>query len=314
VDSPSAQTLANRAARGSQILLWGLAVNVALAVVKLLAGFFGASNALVADGLESALDVVSSGILYMALKYSTRPADYNHPYGHGKIESLAGAAGAMIVLLAGVFLAIHSVQEILSDAANRQAPAPFTLVVLAAVIIVKEILFRISNQRGKEVGSTAVQADSWHHRSDAITSLAAAIGISISLIGGAAWARADDWAALFSCVIIAWNGLRMMRASLGELLDEQAPEDVIQRLTQCAMEVEGVVNVEKCRVRKSGLTLLVDLHVRVPGMESVSHSHQIAHRVKDKLLNAGCAVSDVSVHIEPSELEDAQPLTPPPCI
>lgn len=314
MDSPSAQTLANRAARGSQILLWGLAVNVALAVVKLLAGFFGASNALIADGLESALDVVSSGILYMALKYSTRPADYNHPYGHGKIESLAGAAGAMIVLLAGVFLAIHSVQEILSDAANRQAPAPFTLVVLAAVIIVKEILFRISNQRGKEVGSTAVQADSWHHRSDAITSLAAAIGISISLIGGAAWARADDWAALFSCVIIAWNGLRMMRASLGELLDEQAPEDVIQRLTQCAMEVEGVVNVEKCRVRKSGLTLLVDLHVRVPGMESVSHSHQIAHRVKDKLLNAGCTVSDVSVHIEPSELEDAQPLTPPPCI
>lgn len=216
------------------------------------------------------------------------------------MESLAGAGGAILLLVAGVLVATNSAREILGGALDREAPAAFTLAVLIGVVVVKEGLFRLANRRGHEVESSAVQSDAWHHRSDALTSLAAAIGITICLIGGSAWVSADNWAALFSCAIITFNGFRMLRASLGELLDQQAPEETIERIMNAARSVEGVRNVEKCRVRKSGLSLIADLHVRVHGDVTVTDGHLIAHRVKDTLLGGGHHLLDVTVHIEPA--------------
>lgn len=293
-------SLAERSARGRQVLVAGVAVNALLALIKLTCGWIGHADALVADGLESGLDVLSSAAIWGALKYAERPADADHPYGHGKMESLAGVGGALLLLIAGTFVAWNSLREIFFGAADRPMPAPFTLVVLFAIVIVKEVMFRIARQRGREVESTAVQSDAWHHRSDALTSLAAAIGITLSLAGGPAWVSADNWAALFSCVIIAYNGFRMLKASLGELLDEQAPEEIIERIMEAARSVEGVDNVEKCRVRKSGLSLLADLHVRVPGTVTVTDGHAIAHRVKDTLMAGEYHLLDVTVHIEPA--------------
>jgi len=293
-------SLAERSARGRQVLVAGLAVNCLLALLKLGAGWLGHSQALVADGLESSLDVLSSAMIWGALKYAERPPDSDHPYGHGKMESLAGAGGAVLLLLAGVLVAIKSLGEILAGAPDRLPPAPFTLGVLIAVVVIKEGLFRLSNRRGREVKSSAVQSDAWHHRSDALTSLAAAIGITLCLIGGPAWVSADNWAALFSCAIIAFNGLLMLKTSVGELLDQQAPDDIIQRIMEAARAVEGVDNIEKCRVRKSGLSLIADLHVRVHGEVTVTDGHLIAHRVKDTLMSGDYHLLDVTVHIEPA--------------
>lgn len=294
------QTLAERAARGRRVLAIGVAVNCALAVAKLLAGWLGHSDALVADGLESTLDVFSSAMIWLALKYAERPPDEGHPYGHGKMESLAGVGGALLLLAAGVLVAANSVHEIFFAPGDRPMPAPFTLIVLAGVVLTKETLFRIVHSRGNEIESSAVKTDAWHHRSDALTSVAAAIGISLALLGGPAWVSADDWAALFSCAIIAFNGLRMLRGSLGEILDEQAPAQVISAISECARRVPGVRSIEKCRVRKSGLSLIADLHVRVDGAVSVRSGHEISHLVKDALLAGGHKLSDVTVHIEPA--------------
>lgn len=293
-------SLAERSARGRQVLALGVGINVFLAAVKLVTGWLGHSDALIADGLESTLDVLSSSLIWGALLYAERPPDEQHPYGHGKMESLAGIAGALLLLIAGMLVAWNSLREIFAADAVRTSPAPFTLGVLILVIFLKETMFRLALNRGTEVGSSALKSDAWHHRSDALTSAAAAIGISAALLGGPAWVVADDWAALFSCGIIAFNGARMLRSSLGEILDEQAPVAVIAAIEQAAREVPGVENVEKCRVRKSGLTLIADLHVRVDGAVSVADGHRIAHHVKDALIGERYRLSDVTVHIEPA--------------
>jgi cation diffusion facilitator family transporter len=293
-------SLAERSARGRQVLVAGVVLNTLLALLKVGAGLVGNSSALIADGLESTLDVLSSAMIWGALKYAERPPDSDHPYGHGKMESLAGAGGAVLLLVAGVLVALGSLREIVAGSINRPAPAAYTLVVLVIVVAVKEGLFRLASRRGREVGSTSVQSDAWHHRSDAITSVAALIGISIALAGGPAWVSADNWAALFSCGIIALNGFLMLKRSLSELLDEQAPEEVIEGIMAAARAVEGVENVEKCRVRKSGLSFIADIHVRVPGDVSVTDGHLVAHRVKDALMAADLLILDVTVHIEPA--------------
>lgn len=296
-------SIAERSARGRQVLVVGVLVNAGLAILKLVAGWLGHSDALIADGLESGLDVLSSAMIWGALKYAERPPDYDHPYGHGKMESLAGVGGAMLLLLAGVLVAANSVREILTGAPDRPLPAAWTLAVLILIVLTKEGMFQLASRRGREVASSAVEADAWHHRSDALTSLAAVIGITLAVLGGRAWVSADDWAALFSCVIIAYNGARMFKASLGELLDEQAPDATIEEIMAAARAVEGVDNVEKCRVRKSGLSLLADIHVRVGGEVSVTAGHVIAHRVKDTLLAGGHHLLDVTIHIEPTHRE-----------
>ena len=295
-------TLASRARQGRQVMLAGIAANIVLALAKILGGWFGRSHALIADGIESSLDILSSGMMWGALKYAERPPDHDHPYGHGKMESLAAVTGSLILMLAGLSLGFHSLREIINLHHSNGAeniPAPFTLVILAATIIIKEGLFRWLLHRGQKIGSKSLEVDAMHHRSDALTSLAAGIGITLALFGGAAWAAADDWAALFSCVLIVYNGLQMLRGSVGEILDEQIAPDKMEKILAAAQSVPGVTSVEKCRVRKSGLVRLADLHVRVPGDSTVHEGHRIAHAVKDKLLESEFQLADVTVHIEP---------------
>lgn len=290
-------------AEGRRLILAGVLLNIFLAAVKFLGGVFGNSSALMADGLESTLDVFSSAMMWAALKYAERPPDQEHPYGHGKIESLAAAAGALLLIGAGALLGVHSVSEILNaigtEPVAADLPKSFTLIILLLTIGFKEALFRLSLWKGRSIGSNALAADAWHHRSDAITSLAALIGIGIALLGGPAWAQADDWAALFSCGIIIYNGLRMLMVALSEAMDKQEPEAIRTKISSLASTVAGVTSVEKVRVRKTGLTRIADLHVRVSGSLSVHEGHDISHVVKTKLQNSEFHLSDVTVHIEP---------------
>lgn len=275
----------------------GLGVNLALGLAKLAAGLKGNSDALVADAVESFADIVGGLIVWQGLALAARPADEDHPYGHGKAESLASAAISTLLLLAAAGIGFHSVREFLG---SRTVPSPFTLVVLLGVIVVKETLFRWVLRESQATDSVAVRSDAWHHRADAITSVAAVVGISISVVGGPRWSGADDIAAIVAAGIIAWNGWRLLRPALEELMDTQPPPEVLQRIRQVASDVAGVDQVQKCIVRRMGYQFLVDMHVHVDPHMSVDTSHALAHAVKDAVREAMPMVLDVLIHIEPS--------------
>ena len=283
---------------GARIALLGLAINIMLASVKIVAGFFGNAYVLIADGIESAMDVGGSIVIWGGLKVAARPPDPTHPYGHGKAEPVAAVIVAIGVLAAALGLAIQSVREIFLP---HHGPAPYTLVVLIVAVIVKETLFRYVIRFGRNVESTAVQTDAWHHRTDAITSIAAFIGISVALVGGEPWQSADDWAALFACALIGANGYRLLRPALYEIMDTAPGGKIVRSIRRAARSVPGVMQVEKCRVRKMGLDFYVDLHVGVKDSISVREGHEIAHQVKAAIQQNDSRVADVLVHIEPAQ-------------
>src|SRR5436190_2505801 len=253
---PSGDVAASNLQSGARVALFGMIVNLIFAAAKILGGLIGNAYVLIADGIESALDIAGSLVIWGGLKFAARPPDETHPYGHGKAEPIAAVIVAFGVLAAATGLAIQSVREILTP---HYGPAPFTLGILIVVIVVKEILFRYVNRIGRHVESTAVQTDAWHHRSDALTSAAAFIGISVALIGGSGWQSADDWAALFACAIIAANGIRLLRPAFFEIMDTAPRGPIVDSVRNAAAAVPGVIEVEKCRARKMGLDFYVDL-------------------------------------------------------
>jgi cation diffusion facilitator family transporter len=287
----------NRLQRSLRATFMGLAVNAVLTGAKFAAGIVGHSHALVADAVESLGDIFSSIIIWRALIVAAEPADEDHPYGHGKAEPLAAAIVSTMLLLAAGWIVLSAVHAI---AQPHPAPAPFTLLVLGAVIVIKEGLFRFVRREAASVQSSAVRTDAWHHRSDAITSLAAATGISVALIGGKGYEAADDVAAIVAAGVIAWNGWRLLRPALDELMDTAPNPEVVRQVRRVAEAVPGVERVEKCLVRKVGYDYFVDIHVEVDPQMTVQRSHEIAHDVKDKIRGQIPAVRDVLVHIEPA--------------
>lgn len=295
--APQAHASKNNLQTGARVALLGLVVNVVLASTKIVAGLFGHAYVLIADGIESSLDVGGSIVIWGGLTVAARPPDKTHPYGHGKAEPIAAIVVALGVLAAALVIAIQSVREILLP---HHAPAPWTLAVLIVAVIVKEVLFRYVIRFGRKVESTAVKTDAWHHRIDAMTSTAAFIGISVALIGGKAWQSADDWAALVACVLIGWNGYRLARPAFFEIMDTAPQGKFVRSIRKTARSIPGVIEVEKCRARKMGLDFYVDLHVGVDGSISVHEGHEIAHRVKNAIRQSDSRIADVLVHIEPA--------------
>ena len=289
----------NNLQTGARVALFGMIVNLIFAAIKILGGLFGNAYVLIADGIESTLDIAGSIVIWGGLKFAARPPDETHPYGHGKAEPIAAVIVAVGVLAAAGGLAVESVREILTP---HHGPAPFTLVILIVVIVVKEILFRYVNRIGRNVASTAVQTDAWHHRSDAFTSAAAFIGISVALIGGEGWQSADDWCALFACGVIAANGVRLLRPAFYEIMDTAPGGEIVDLVRKAAASVPGVVEVEKSLVRKMGMNFYADLHVKVDGNKTVHEGHRIAHEVKHAIQQSDNRIADVLVHIEPAKL------------
>ena len=288
-----------RAQASAKLVLRGIALNAVLAAVKFAGGIFGHTYALIADGAESLLDILSSSLVWAGFRVAAKPPDADHPYGHGKAEPLAALAVAVFVFFMAGWIAVHAVHEIMTP---HQAPAWWTLVVLAAVVLTKMWFSRRMGAAGEEVGSTALGIEALHHYSDALTSAAAFVGICIALWGGQGWETADDWAALFACVIIAFNGVGMVGKALGDVMDTAAPTAFEDEVRAIALAVAGVQALDKVRVRKSGLSHLVDIQVRVDGELTVRQGHDIAHAVKDALIaSVPHTISDVTVHIEPAK-------------
>lgn len=264
-----------------------------------MAGLIGNAYALIADGIESTLDIFSSLVIWFGLKVAAEPPDDEHPYGHGKAEPLASIVVAFVVIGAAIWLAVQSIHEIITP---HHAPAPFTLAVLVGVIIIKETLFRKVSGAAEQLGSTAVKTDAWHHRADAITSAGAFIGISIAIIGGPGWEQADDWAALFTCTIIGFNGYKLLMPALHEVMDTAPPKELESTVRTIAAGVPQVAEVEKCRIRKMGLDYYVDIHIGVDANLSVRTGHEISHAVKDAIRTVKPEIVDVLVHIEPIDV------------
>ena len=284
------------AEKGIRSAIIGIIVNAALALIKGIAGFFGNSYALIADAIESASDVVSSLIVVSGLRIALKPRDKNHPYGHGKAEPIAAMVVALSLFGAAVTIIIQSIHEIITP---HHAPASFTLIVLIVVVITKESLFRFVFRVAEDVQSTVVKTDAWHHRSDAITSMAAFIGISIALLGGEGFESADDWAALFASAIIMFNAHALFRPALDEVMDAAPPPQIEEQVRATARSVAGVIKLEKCYVRKMGLDYFVDLHVVVDGSLTVREGHLIGHNVKDAVCTTNPRIVDMMIHIEP---------------
>lgn len=270
--------------------------NVLLALAKGITGIFGNSYALIADAIESTTDVFSSILVLVGIRYANKPADANHPYGHGKAEPLITFAVVGFLVVSATIIAYESIAHIRTP---HEAPESYTLIVLGIIIIIKEIFYRIVSKKSDEINSTVLKADAWHHRSDAITSLMAFIGISIALFMGDGYENADDWAALFASSFILYNAYLIMRPALGEVMDEHMHDDLIEEIRRYAENIPGVQETEKCFVRKAGMTYHVDLHIGVKRTITVEAGHDISHNVKNEILHKLPQIADVLIHIEP---------------
>lgn len=274
----------------------GIIVSIILVILKATSGYLGHSYALIADATETGADVLSSALLWIGLRIAMKPADEGHPYGHGKAEPLASIVISIFLMAAAVWIGLHAFEYIHTP---HSLPKRFTLAILAIVIIIKETMFRYVLKVGKEIKSNAVQADAYHHRSDVITSVAALIGITIALVGGKGYEGADDWAALLASFIIFYNAIQLMRPGLAEIMDTAPSNEIVNQVRELALEVDQVKEVEKCYVRKMGFDYFVDMHIKVQGSMTVIDGHNIAHEVKERLIEGGLSIKNVLVHVEP---------------
>ena len=307
--APSSNTHANPYVRGKRSSVVGLVVNLLLGAGKLAAGILGHSQALVADAVESLGDSVGSLVVWGGLDVASRPPDADHPYGHGKAEPLAAAFVAILLMGAGVGIAVESVHQIVIP---HLGPAPFTLAVVLGVVVIKEVLFRFVARVGRDTGSHAVRTDAWHHRADAITSGAAAIGIALALVGGKRFEAADSWAALFASGIILLTGWRQLRPAVQELMDTSPARSLVEDARRVAEAHQGVYKVEKLLMRKMGIYYVADMHMEVAPDMSVRESHALAHGVKEDLQRQFPQVVEVTIHVEPAwDLSGGRPAAPP---
>ena len=286
------------ATRGMRSARLGIGINALLALIKLVAGLVGNAYALVADAIESGTDIVASTIVWGGLRVAAREPDEAYPFGYGKAESLAAASVALLIIAAAIGIAVEAIAGIRQP---HLAPAPWTLAVLVGVIVVKWWLSRYVNAVGADIDSSAVRADATHHLSDALTSAAAFVGISIAVIGGPGWEAADDWAALVASGVILFNGIAILRPSMAELMDRSAATDVVQAISRAALGVSGVLATEKLAVRKAGMGYRVTIHVHADPRMSLFDAHVLSGRVKSAIREALPRVQSVLVHMEPFE-------------
>ncbi len=280
-----------------QTIYFSIVGNTLLALLKFATGIIGNSYAMIADAIESTTDIFSSLFVLFGIKYSNKPADKNHPYGHGRAEPLITFLVVGFLITSATIIAYES---ILNIGTPHSLPKSFTLLVLGAIIIWKEISYRIVIRKSKEIKSSSLKADAWHHRSDAITSIAAFIGISIALLLGKGYESADDWAALFASGFILYNSYLIFRPALGEIMDEHVYDELIVEIRKISTQVKGVVDTEKCFIRKAGMKYHVELHATVDSRISVKEGHDIAHLLKDTLRLEIPQLGHVLIHIEPS--------------
>lgn len=274
----------------------GLAINLALGLLKLIAGLVSGSFALIADAVNSLGDVVSSVVVLIAFRVAQRPADPEHPYGHTRAEAIAASNVAVLIILSALAVGWEALQRL---NVPHHLPPAWTLWIAGANVLVKECLYQYNAAVGRRSGSGATVAHAWDHRSDALSALAVLVGLAVVRWGGQDYIWADEAAALVVVAAIVWSGTRLFRSSASELMDLQASDEFVNAIRETAADVPGVLGVETLWVRKSGLEYFVDIHIEVDPHLSVAQGHEIGHHVKDALLARFDRLRDVLVHLEP---------------
>lgn len=291
----SAQTPYERAREAALVML---VANAVLCLMKVAAGWWGHSFALTADGINNLTDVGLSAALFVALRLAALPPDAKHPYGHGKIEpEVARLVGLFILATSG---------GIFGEAASRfsdehQAPSSLVLVVASAAIVVKEVMYRYMRRIAEETNSGALMADALNHRFDVAATGCVLLGTLGVTLGGPSWAFIDDVSAMAVAVLMAVLSVRLILSSSSELLDEMPPDDVLMEVRRIAAEVPKVRGVEKLLGRKVGLKYFLDIHVELPPEMTVQEGHEIARKVRDRIIEGMPNVAGVLVHMEPAE-------------
>jgi cation diffusion facilitator family transporter len=281
--------------------LWGVGLGLGLGALKLVGGWFGHSEALIADAVHSFGDALTAGAVWVSLLWAQRPADREHPYGHTRLEAVAGSNVALLLILSGLGMGWEALTTF---GEASQKPELYTLAIAAVSILLKEALYRYESNVAKRTGSSAVRAAAWDHRLDALGSLAVLIGLAISIWGG--WREADHVAAVAVALVVLWAGGSLLWDSVQELMDRQAEPAILDEVRREALAAPGVRGVEKVLVRKTGLEYLVDIHIEVDAEASVRDGHAVGHAVKDRLTGNIVTVKDVLVHIEPSPFNDTK--------
>lgn len=298
--SPIYQIKMNKEQTAIRASYFSIVSNTLLSIIKWISGILGNSYALIADAIESTADIFASILVLVGIKYSNKPADKNHPYGHGKVEPLVTFGVVGFLIISATIIAYESIENIFTP---HDSPKPFTLIILGAIIIWKEYSFQKVIRKAKQTNSTSLKADAWHHRSDAITSIAAFIGISIAIIMGKGYESADDWAALLAAFVILYNSYKILKPALGEIMDKDTFDEMEDEVCIFTKEIPGVLDTEKCLIRKAGMSYYIDLHIIVDKDITVKDGHDIAHEVKDNLIEKMPEIADVLIHIEPSWYE-----------
>lgn len=285
------------------VTLWGAVVNLLLTTGKILAGIFGRSAAMVADGVHSLSDLLSDIVVLAFTHISSKEKDRNHSFGHGKFETLATLIVSVILVVVGASLMSSGVKSIIDISNGGTLPKPGYIALTAAIvsIIAKEILYQWTAKVGKRVNSTVVIANAWHHRSDAFSSIGSLIGIGGAILLGHKWVILDPIASCCISIAIIVVAIRMALPSLEELLEKSLPEDIEDEIVRTASAVPGVMDVHDLKTRRNGISFIIDAHIVVDPSISIVQAHDIATAVEEALQDKYGKETQTSIHIEPDK-------------
>ena len=291
----------NREQEIRSITLWGAVVNVVLTVGKILAGVFGRSAAMIADGVHSLSDLLSDIVVIVFTHISSKGKDRDHSFGHGKFETLATLIVSVILLAVGIDLMAGGVKSIIDVLGGEVLPKPGYIALAAAIVSIaaKEILYRVTVRKGQKINSPVVIANAWHHRSDALSSIGSLVGICGAIFLGEKWTVMDPLASCAISIAIIVVAVKMALPSLAELLETSLPEDIEKEITRTAMEVAGVNDIHELKTRRNGISFIIDAHVVVSPSMTVVEAHDIATAVEDRLKERFGSETQISIHVEP---------------
>ena len=287
----------------SQVTIWGAIGNLLLTAFKLVAGLLGRSSAMIADAIHSLSDLVSDIVVLVMVKVSSKGVDKNHDYGHGKFETLATVVVAVILLWVGVELLIEGIGKIRLVIMGDTLPVPGTIALWAALIsiLVKEILYQWTSRVRKKVNSPAMITNAWHHRSDALSSIGAALGIGGAICFGGKWVILDPIVGCIISIFIVVIAVKMAIPALYELTDGSLPEEIEQQIIQLILSVDGVTNVHDLRTRRNGPIIIIGVHIVVDPNMTVAKAHHLTVLAENAIRNQFGNETQISIHIEPTE-------------
>lgn len=284
-----------------RVTILGMFVNMVLFIFKLVAGIFGRSGAMIADAVHSASDFATDIVVLAFVQISAKPRDDDHKWGHGKYETLASLIIGVALFAVGVEILVDSAEKIVAVAAGKELPRPGVIAIIAAAmsIVVKEALYHYTMRVGKRLDSPSVVANAWHHRSDALSSIGALLGIGAAYFLGEKWRIADPIAAIVVAALIVKVAYDLCRTALAELLEKSLPKDVEDDILSIIAATPNVHKPHNLRTRRIGSDIAIEVHIRVDGSMTVTDSHEISREIEMALRNRFGERTAVAIHIEP---------------